>query len=149
MFVISKLKKIIPITLILTLLMSTVAFAATDSNKNENRGDFSKERTKISERVKFEGERSGLQTQATEEIREKCDELKAKLSSGEITREQFCEEMKEINPNRMKSNQDRWQNKKGDVPEDFKDKLGELRTKLQDGEVNQEQFRENIKQLRQ
>ncbi|MBO8167547.1 MAG: SHOCT domain-containing protein [Thermoanaerobacteraceae bacterium] len=133
-------KSIIPITLALTLLMSTAAFAISNVNDERNKKNFSRLRTAITERTHFGKEWAGKRGKLPEELKAKIAELKEKLKSGEITREQFWEEMKKIMP-------ERFQFKGRKLPEELKAKIAELKEKLKSGEITREQFWEEMKKI--
>ena len=76
-----------------------------------------------------------------EETKLKVKELKEKLKTGEITKEQFHEEMKKLFPNKTQCNEEV---PKKELPEETKAKLRELKTKLLNGEITEEQFQEEV-----
>jgi len=76
--------------------------------------------------------------------------LRDELKNGELTPEQFREEMKQLLPEGFQPKEgERWPGKRGELPEELKAKFEELKGKLEGGEITREQFREEMKQLRQ
>ena len=79
-----------------------------------------------------------------EETRLKIKELKTKFEKGEITREQFRKEIKELLPGKTHFE------KKGpqkNLPDDVKVKLQELKTRLLNGEISEDQFHKEIDKI--
>lgn len=139
-------KTIIPISLILTLLMSTVAFAASSGDVGEDSKNLGKSKATVTEQKQFRKGWLEKIGELPDEVKAKITELKEKLKNGEITREQFREEMQQIVPKRF---QFRGRGIPADLPDEVKEKIAELREKLKNGEITREQFREEIQQLRQ
>ncbi|MBU5676120.1 SHOCT domain-containing protein [Alkaliphilus sp. MSJ-5] len=141
-------KSIIPATLSLTLLIPTAAFADNNANVSENTKGFGGLRTVITNRSSHENEVFYSNIEVTEEVKIKLEELKAKLDSGEITKEQFREEMKQLMPERSQfKGVEKKLIEKIEIPEEVKVKLEELKAKLDSGEITKEQFREEMKEL--
>lgn len=121
--------------------MSTVAFAATS-------GDAGKSSRGAAVAEQKQSRNGWLEkiSELPDEVKAKIEELREKLKNGEITREQFCEEMQQILPEGF---QFRGRGIPADLPDEVKEKIAELREKLKNGEITREQFREEIQQLRQ
>ncbi|QUH19723.1 SHOCT domain-containing protein [Alkaliphilus sp. B6464] len=141
-------KSIIPATLSLTLLIPTAAFADNDANVSENTKGFGGLRTVITNRSSHENEVFYSNIEVTEEVKIKLEELKAKLDSGEITKDQFREEMKELMPegSRVKGVEKKLI-EKAEIPGEVKVKLEELKAKLENGEITKDQFHGEMKEL--
>jgi len=141
-------KSIIPATLSLALLIPTVAFASNDISGTENTRNFGRFGTEATNRSLGLGKRLNKSGELSEEAKAKFEEIKAKLESGEITREELMEQMKSNMPEgaHFKLERKNFDNKI-ELSEEVKVKLEELKAKLESEEITREQFHEEMKQL--
>ena len=180
------INKIITLTLILMLLLSTAAIASSNetTDKQQTCPDGKRmERPEIDEATKekleelrtklkndeitreefqaelkeimpegfhFRGMRKefGDMEELSEEVKAKLEELKAKLKNGEITQEEFQAELKEIMPKgfRFKGMRKEFGNME-ELSEEAKAKIEELKAKLKNGEITQEEFQAELKEI--
>ena len=89
MIVINWRKSIVSITLALAILIPAAAFAAGNANGEKNITAFTKQ-------LQARGGWFNKGRELPEELKAKLEELKGKLDKGEITQEQFREEMKKL-----------------------------------------------------
>lgn len=122
-------KTVLPVTLSLTLLINGVAFAATNANNDVTKNIVNKPVIKITEQT-------SCKQDIPEKTKVKIKELKVKLKNGEITKEQFREEMKKIIP-------------KKEIPEELKAKFKKLREKHENDEITPEQYKAEKQKLKQ
>ncbi len=119
--------------------MSTVAFAATSGDVGKSSGGAA-----VAEQKQSRNGWLGKISELPDEAKAKIAELREKLKNGEITREQFCEEMQQIMPEGF---QFRGRGVPADLPDEVKEKIAELREKLKNGEITREQFCEEMQQI--
>lgn len=125
-------KLVISTALSLTLLLPSAAFA---NNGNLTEGaDLNKSIT--TEKV------STQSPELTPEIKDKIKDLKIKVRNGEITNEQFHQEVKKILPKDI-----HFKHKKFNLSNQEKEQLKELKIKLENGEITKEEFKEEMKTI--
>lgn len=134
----------IPVTLALALLVPTAALAASDTDAGANGSGFARPFIAIAGQMH-------QKVELPEELKAKVEELHSKVESGEITREQMREKMKELLPEEYQHKGGKgWHgSKRMELPEELKAKVEELRNKVESGEITREQMREEMKQLMQ
>ena len=133
-------RRIIPITLSLTLLIPTAIFANEDVEVTDKASGFARFGKIVTGRL-LTGERS-------EEEKAKIEEVRAKFQSGEITREELMEQMKELMPDnfRIRVGEKGFGNRV-ELSEEVKAKIEELRSKLESKEITQEEFNAVMKEF--
>jgi uncharacterized membrane protein len=120
-------KSIISTGLSLALLMPSAAFASQD--------------------IQSQGSNTAQDQQKTElssETKAKVKALKTKLHNGEITKEQFHQELKEILPEGYKC---KHKHKHPKLSEEDKAKVKELKAKLQNKEITKDEFKAEFKKI--
>lgn len=97
---------------------------------------------------KFVGESSWERREISEDIIAQIRELKIKVKNGELTKEQFRYEVKQLLPE-IYDNQhiNRRNRKECDLPDDIKLQVKELRIKYKKGEITKVQFLKEINTL--
>lgn len=94
------------------------------------------------------GEKSWDRKEIPEETRTKIRELKVKVKAGEITKEQFHEQVKQLLPEIYEFQyNNRMYKKDCDIPDDVKIKVRELKSKHKKGEITKDQLLEEINKL--
>ncbi len=88
---------------------------------------------------------SNPDTELAPEIKAQMKELKEKFKKGEITKEQFHQEMKKLFPDGYKPHKGKGPHK--NLSDEDKAKLQELKTKLDNGELDKEEFMKQKKEL--
>lgn len=82
----------------------------------------------------------------TPEVKAKLEELKSKLKNGEITKDQFHQEIKKVLPEGF-----HYKHKKKGCHKELSDearvKLDELKSKFKNGEITKEEFRKEMKKI--
>lgn len=108
---------------------------------------------KSGEKMGFEGGLAAKQWQnkgraLSPELKIKIDDLKSKLESGEITNEQFREEMMQLMPEKFHLKRGVKGHPKGAIPKELKAEFESLKTKLESGDITPEAFREEMMKLK-
>lgn len=85
-------------------------------------------------------------TELAPEVKAQMKELKTKLKNGEITKEQFHEEIKKILPEGYQ-HRHKGKGHHRKLSDEDKAKLKDLKTKLKNGEINKEEFIKQKKEL--
>lgn len=97
---------------------------------------------------KVVGEKSWDRKEIPEETRVQIRELKLKVKSGEITKEQFHEQVKQLLPEIYDFQyNNRMYKKDCDLPDDVKIKVRELKSRYKKGEITKDQLLEEINKL--
>ncbi len=97
---------------------------------------------------KVVGEKSWDRKEIPEKTRAQIRELKGKVKAGEITKEQFHEQVKQLLPEIYDFQYNyRMYKKDCDFPDDVKIKVRELKARYKKGEITIEQLNEEINKL--
>lgn len=126
------------IMLMLSLLISIPSISFADSNMNV----LSNKR--LINNILLDKNEYLEKQEIPEETKVKVKEAKEKLKNGEINKEQFHKEMKNLFPGKTH------QKKKGsfkDLPEETKTRLKDLKKQLIDGEITEDQFHEELDKI--
>jgi len=139
-------QKLLSTALSLALLMPSSAFGATmGSNHHNGVQDIGSSRPIASKASTLEEYRSD-QPPLPAEIQEKVEELKGRYKNGEITKEQFRQELKKIIPEEHQRNH-RKKGGKHKLSDEAKTELEALKAKLKKGEITKEEFKQKLKEL--
>lgn len=97
---------------------------------------------------KFVGENSWDRREIAEAIVAQIKELKLKVKNGQLTKEQFRYEVRQLLPEIYDNQQINKRNhKECDLPDDIKIKVKELRIRYKKGEITREEFLKEINTL--
>lgn len=128
----------------LTLLMPSVAFENSVSSSSEIKDHKNYNISSVGKRLVENEPNPDL----SKETKLKIKELKIQLKNGEITKEQFHQEIKKIVPeNYQLKHKKMYLNKYKNLNAEDKVKLQELKLKFENGEITKEEFKEEIKQI--
>ena len=138
-------KCVLTTALSLTLLMPTAA--ATNTSSSNQIGQISSSYSMKSTTGATSTELySKPDAELAPEVKAQMKELKAKLKNGEITKEQFHEEIKKVLPEGYQhKHKGKGHHRK--LSDEDKAKLKELKVKLENGEITKEEFMKQKKEL--
>ncbi|AKL96407.1 hypothetical protein CACET_c29630 [Clostridium aceticum] len=136
-------KGIISTALSLTLLMPSVSLASNPIHLVQEG------KVPITTNASTEENLQNPKPQLSPEAKAKFQELKNKFKNGEITKDQFHQEMKKLMPeNHHCKHKKKCCDNKMKLSDEDKAKLDELKTKLKNGEITKKEFKEEVKQLK-
>ncbi|MFZ7134040.1 MAG: hypothetical protein ACOWWR_16965 [Eubacteriales bacterium] len=137
-------KSIVSTVLSLALFMPSVAFASSIDIMYGGKDLAMAQTTSVNETLSEENSKPEL----TPEVKTKIQELKTKLNNGEITKEQFHQEMKKIMPEGFEFKHRRKDaHEKIKLTDEAKEKLEDLKTKFKNGEITKEKFKEEMEKI--